>query len=137
MSFIFYENFRSHKISAVFWFFFKDRIYRSSYWHVNIQSRTLIKLKKQLTQLSVKEHILHNKLGMLGKGEGVRVRLFTKHRKFFFDVTNDTLYTLYISFTHFLAEFCSRFKLVQPSRLRSFRECTVCFCFFYININVF
>lgn len=67
---------------------------------------------KETTQLSVKEHILHNKLGMLGKGEGVRVRLFTKHRKFFFDVTNDTLYTLYISFTHFLAEFCSRFKLV-------------------------
>lgn len=92
---------------------------------------------KETTQLSVKEHILHNKLGMLGKGEGVRVRLFTKHRNFFFDVTNDTLYIhctfrLLISWRNF----------ARDLNLSNHADCVhlenVLFgFFFYININVF
>lgn len=117
MSFLLYENFRSHNISAVFWIFLII-VYRSSYWKSSKVGSIMIRKQsiknfdkvKETTQLSVKEHILHN--WEYWERAGVRVRQFTKHRKFFFDVTNDTLHTLYISFTHFLAEFCSRFQLV-------------------------
>lgn len=132
MSFIFYENFRSHKISAVFWFFFKDRIYRSSYWHISkvcskmVRKHSIKNFDKvyETTQLSVIEHILNKKLGILGKGEGVRVRLFTTHRIFFFDVTNDIhcTFRLLISWRNFARDL---------NWLRSFRECTVCFLFLH------
>lgn len=81
-------------------------------WYVNVKSHTSIKLKKQLICQSYNKYSTKKKNGNGGGGVS---RPFTTDRISFFGVSIG--YTVYTSFTHFSAEFCSRFKLVLINQL--------------------